>query len=416
MAVFYLVFMTLKKLNVSGRIQETERNLTLESLEQRILDPYRRAKPMVINGRTLHKDDWERIEIYSSEHEIRKTGEIPWQLLQDVTSKLVDRPFGWDVEADSHSDEDPRPEKSARQVFVVHGRNGQARDALFTFLRAIGLHPLEWTEAIRATDKPTPYIGEILDAAFFQAHAVIVLFTPDDLAMLNKQLWDEGEPAHETKLTGQARPNALFEAGMAMGRDERRTVLVELGRLRPFSDIAGRHVIRLDNSTQRRQELAQRLETAGYPVNIVDRTDWHSAGDFEAAVSSIDIGQPETVAEATQQLDLEEKLEYTGRTAQDIMNEAHSDTGDKETVHPEIGKWLRVDDKAMYGPITTNDPIEITIGEPFEQISLYFDNARWRSRLASVKGGSRIVAEGRIVEVELAGLTLHDCELLDVEG
>ena len=63
---------------------------------------------------------------------------------------------------------------------------------------------------------------------------------------------------------------------MAMGRDERRTVLVEVGNLRPFSDIVGRHMIRLDNTTARRQELAQRLEAAGCPVNLRG-TDWQGA-------------------------------------------------------------------------------------------------------------------------------------------
>ena len=87
------------------------------------------------------------------------------------------------------------------------------------------------------------------------------------------------------KLNYQGRHGQLcfFEAGMAMGRNEDRTILVELGTLRPFSDIAGRHVIRLDNTTQRRQELAQRLQAAGCPINL-NGTDWHKTGDFEAAL------------------------------------------------------------------------------------------------------------------------------------
>lgn len=64
-----------------------------------------------------------------------------------------------------------------------------------------------------------------------------------------------------------------------MGRDEDRVLLVELGTCRPFSDIGGRHVIRMNNTTERRQELAQRLEGAGADVNMRG-TDWHSAGDF----------------------------------------------------------------------------------------------------------------------------------------
>ena len=70
---------------------------------------------------------------------------------------------------------------------------------------------------------------------------------------------------------------------MAMGRDEDRTVLVEIGRIRPFSDIAGRHTVRLDNTSQQRQQLANRLEVAGCPVNL-NGTDWHSTGDFDAAI------------------------------------------------------------------------------------------------------------------------------------
>jgi hypothetical protein len=62
-----------------------------------------------------------------------------------------------------------------RKIFVVHGRNSQARDAMFTFLRAIGLDPIEWSEAVRLTQKPNPFIGEILDTAFHYAQAVLVL-------------------------------------------------------------------------------------------------------------------------------------------------------------------------------------------------------------------------------------------------
>ncbi|MCY4415359.1 MAG: nucleotide-binding protein [Chloroflexi bacterium] len=176
----------------------------------------------------------------------------------------------------------PAPVKTD-QAFVVHGRNQKARDAMFTFLRTIGLHPLEWNEAVRATGKPMPYIGEILDAAFAQAGAVVVLMTPDDEARLNEPFRSPNDPPHETELTGQARPNVLFEAGMAMGRNAERTILVELGTLRPFSDVAGLHVIRMDNSSQRRQELAQRLESAGCPVNL-EGVDWHTAGDFDTAL------------------------------------------------------------------------------------------------------------------------------------
>lgn len=167
--------------------------------------------------------------------------------------------------------------KDPRRVFVVHGRNLEARDALFTFLRSIDLHPLEWPEIVAETAKGTPYIGEILDRAFSQAQAVVVLMTPDDMGCLREHFRKPEDAPHETELTPQARLNVLFEAGMAMGRFPDRTILVELGACRPFSDVGGRHVIRLDNATEKRQELAQRLRDAGCSVDL-SGTDWHTAG------------------------------------------------------------------------------------------------------------------------------------------
>jgi len=167
--------------------------------------------------------------------------------------------------------------ENERKVFVIHGRNDLARKALFEFLRSIGLEPIEWSQAIGMTGKGSPYIGEVLDAAFSAAQAVVVLQTPDDIAHLHESLTYPGDPECNPQM--QPRPNVLFEAGIAMGRDENRTVLVELGHVKSFSDIHGRHVIRLDNSTQKRQDLANRLKTAGCAV-ILTGTDWHNAGDL----------------------------------------------------------------------------------------------------------------------------------------
>lgn len=164
------------------------------------------------------------------------------------------------------------------RVFVVHGRNQAMADSMFAFLRALGLKPIEWDQAITMTGKGTPYVGEVLDVAFRDGQAFVILLTPDDVAYLHTD-YAEGENDPEIDPKGQARPNVLFEAGMALGRNEARTILVEMGDLRPFSDVGGRHVLRLDNSAKKRQALASRLETAGAAV---DRTgsDWLTVGDF----------------------------------------------------------------------------------------------------------------------------------------
>lgn len=150
---------------------------------------------------------------------------------------------------------------------------------MFDFLRSIDLSPMEWTTAVELTGEGSPYIGQILDAAFGRASAIVVLMTPDEVAYLQPR-YAHGDDDPETHPSPQARPNVLFEAGMALGRDSKRTVLVEVGAVRPFSDVAGRHAIRLDNSVANRQALAKRLETAGCEVNLTG-TDWHTAGDFD---------------------------------------------------------------------------------------------------------------------------------------
>lgn len=164
-------------------------------------------------------------------------------------------------------------------VFVVHGRDLSARDAVFAFLRSLNLRPLEWTQALKLTKKGSPYVGEILDAAFSEAAAIIVLLTPDDDAKLRNEFITPRDPKHERNLTGQARPNVLFEAGMAFGKNPNSTVLVQLGDIRPFSDVGGRHVVHLSGSPLSRQEFATKLANAGCNVDT-SGTDWLTAGDF----------------------------------------------------------------------------------------------------------------------------------------
>lgn len=175
--------------------------------------------------------------------------------------------------------------KNSKKVFVIHGRNSLARRALFTFLRSIGLEPIEWSQARAMTGNPSPYIGDILDSAFQEAAAFVVLLTGDDDARLSKVFWTEHEEEYEMKFAPQARANVLFEAGMAYAKHPEQTVFLQLGRVRPFSDISGRHLVKMfSDSPEHRQEIAQRLRDAGCDV-ILDGSDWYSSGDFESAIN-----------------------------------------------------------------------------------------------------------------------------------
>ena len=179
-----------------------------------------------------------------------------------------------------------------RRVFVIHGRNAAAKDALFGFLRAINLDPIEWEEAIAMTGEGAPYIGSVLDHAFSNSQAAIVLLTGDDMARLGTRFLKEDDPVHERNLAPQARPNVLFEAGMAFGRYPNRTIIVGIGTTRPFSDIGGRHIVHLSNAPETRLALADRLRTAGCDVRTNHRTDWLQTGNFDVGIHQPDLVQP----------------------------------------------------------------------------------------------------------------------------
>jgi predicted nucleotide-binding protein len=171
----------------------------------------------------------------------------------------------------------PESTRDRRTVFVIHGRDEHAASEFSTYLRALDLQVLEWDQALRLTGEPSPYIGDVIDAALQTATALVVLFTGDEEARLHPALLNSGEP--EEPLGLQPRPNVLFEAGMAMQGYRSRTILVELGPLRGLSDLAGRHAVRFDGSTERRHALAERLRLAGCSIDTSGKQ-WLSAGEF----------------------------------------------------------------------------------------------------------------------------------------
>ena len=281
-----------------GRSVLSEVNLELPLISDRVLPAYRQGNPLTLGGKTVETLDIGRIRILETDERVnpmagyhdeslREMGYVYTMEERDVTNRWITGPPGQAKTEPTPAPPNPEVVSDIRKVFVVHGRNAAAAEAMSTFLRAVGLQPLEWSQGISATGLATPYIGDILDRLFAEGQAVVVLFTPDDLAMLHPQFREDDEAPYETMLTGQARPNVLFEAGMAMGRYPDQTILVELGKLRPFSDVAGRHVIRLDDTPERRQELVVRLQNAGCPVDMnAAGAAWYRAGEFESALES----------------------------------------------------------------------------------------------------------------------------------
>lgn len=144
------------------------------------------------------------------------------------------------------------------------------RTSMFALLRAFGLSPIEWTEAVRSTGSTMPSILEVLRSAMTMPAAVVVLLTGDDRGILRRQFQSPSDPDYERELVGQPRLNVVFEAGLAVAHFPKETIFVERGSLRQFTDISGIHRVRISSGHRWKGELRRRLQSAGCDVSDND--------------------------------------------------------------------------------------------------------------------------------------------------
>jgi hypothetical protein len=90
--------------------------------------------------------------------------------------------------------------------------------------------------------------------------------------------------------------------GMAFGKYPDRTLIVEFGQTRPFSDVTGRNTIRFSDTPQSRKKIADRLRNAGCLVRTDDKSDWLTGGDFSSAFQP-PIYTPKTLGAAQDTVD-----------------------------------------------------------------------------------------------------------------
>lgn len=164
-----------------------------------------------------------------------------------------------------------------KKVMVVHGRD-KARDDLFNLLRALGLEPIEWAEAVRSTGTTKPSTGQAVEAAFATAQAAVILLVPEEQVALRNDLRDPKDPSDD-QLDWQPRPNVFYEGGIAVTSHPDQTIVLELGRPRTATDLAGVNTIRIGSDPAWRHNLATRLRDAGCPVDT-DGSDWLKVGEF----------------------------------------------------------------------------------------------------------------------------------------
>jgi predicted nucleotide-binding protein len=167
----------------------------------------------------------------------------------------------------------PARTDATRRVFLVHGRDGMIADRFKDLLRCVNLQPLEWEELVGASGSTAPYLGQVVASAPHLAQATLVLLSPDDIVELHPDLYQDNDLPYERGRAGQARPNVLFELGLALTAYPERTIVAEVGQMRPIADLGGLNVIHFDGSSQSIKKLLDRLKQAKCPVDD-SGTDW----------------------------------------------------------------------------------------------------------------------------------------------
>lgn len=156
----------------------------------------------------------------------------------------------------SHSVQQPSKvvERNKRNVFVVHGRDNEAKQEVSRFIEALGLKAIILHEQASAGMT----IIEKIERYSNDADFALVLYTPCDL----------GRGVHESNPPKKrARQNVVFEHGYLMAKLGRENVCALLkGDVEAPNDISGVVYVGLDAVGAWKTEVAKELSACGYQL------------------------------------------------------------------------------------------------------------------------------------------------------
>jgi hypothetical protein len=175
--------------------------------------------------------------------------------IHSLTRQLI-IPFVRDYKTYVHHHGNSTPKlimPKSKKVFIVHGHDGEAREAVARFISTIGLIPIILHEQANRGRTIIEKVEANSDVGF-----AIVLLTPDD----------EGKARNSIQLEPRARQNVLLELGYFIGRLGRDHVCaLKRGIVEIPSDFAGVVWAAMDSGNGWKQVLGRELEAAGHDIN-----------------------------------------------------------------------------------------------------------------------------------------------------
>jgi hypothetical protein len=145
--------------------------------------------------------------------------------------------------------------RNKRKVFIVHGRDNEAKQEAARFIETIGLQSIilheQASTGMTIIEKIERYSGE--------ADFALVLYTPCDLGC--------GGHEHKAPARNRARQNVVFEHGYLMAKYGREKVCALVkGQIETPNDISGVIYVDFDEQGSWKAEVAKELKACGYEI------------------------------------------------------------------------------------------------------------------------------------------------------
>ena len=252
----------------------------LSEIKKRIVIPFLKEERVRFSGQFLPALDIRSIVIVESEwtvkehhHYINEKAKIQGILIiyspssifnegeryvRDISDRVFEECSSQIQEATPKSNaltsDKPSKTMDKSKVFIVHGHDNAAKEAVARFVEKIGLEAIILHEQASSGKTIIEKIEANSNVGFG-----IVLYTPCDLGRSKEE---------EDQLKPRARQNVVFEHGYLMAKIGRKNVCALVkGDVETPSDIRGLVYVQMDERGAWKYDVANEMEACGYAVD-----------------------------------------------------------------------------------------------------------------------------------------------------
>ena len=247
----------------------------LSEIKEEVILPFLKGEQFLFGGRILHKTEIKYVLIKESEctseefanssastsgirclplaivRSAKYTKNITRRILNECESQMQEVTNRPKVLTPNK----PKAPMDKSKVFIVHGHDGEAKEAVARFVEKIGLEAIILHEQASSGNTIIEKIEANSNVGF-----AIVLYTPCDMGA------SKGE---KDQLKPRARQNVIFEHGYLIGKIGRKNVCALVkGDIETPTDISGVVYIKMDEGDSWKYAVAKEMKACGYEVDL----------------------------------------------------------------------------------------------------------------------------------------------------